>query len=326
MAVVSSGQRVVGSEIDGRIAVRLRDKVEPCRPVPRTIDGSLFHYTTGAGLIGIVSTATLWATACEYLNDPKEWWYGASLAEDALRRLSHDFGGPISGAIEILIASLESVGPGGRMYVTCFCDEGDLLSQWRGYADRGGGYCLELDGQAVQRWADRHEASLIKVEYDPAAQADLLEEHLRSALQVLQEDLAGNSDPENIWQEAANNQLRTVVMPLVTQFKHESFRAEGERRLAYFLGSGGITDDHVQVGHRLGRGFVVPYLPFPFADESAEHRNLGLAANEAALPISSVRCGPTTHPSLGRSGVTSLLERYRYRSVPVEASAVPYRD
>lgn len=33
---------------------------------------SLFHYTTAAGLIGIITTQTLWATHANFLNDSAE--------------------------------------------------------------------------------------------------------------------------------------------------------------------------------------------------------------------------------------------------------------
>ena len=30
-------------------------------------------------------------------------------------------------------------------FVSCFCQSGNLLSQWRAYADKGGGYCIGFD-------------------------------------------------------------------------------------------------------------------------------------------------------------------------------------
>jgi hypothetical protein len=145
-------------------------------------------------------------------------------------------------------------------------------------------------------------------------------------LSKLQEDRSTHDDPEETWQLAAEAQLRVVLLPLILLFKHPSFSAEGESRLAYLLGSVGIANDDRQLKHREGRGFVIPYLPLPFADESAEHIELGYTPEEAALPILSVRCGPTTHASLGKAGVETLMERYRYDDVRVEVSEVPYRD
>jgi hypothetical protein len=322
---VTQEQHESNYRIYSRITSRLRALVKNCRPVPPLIEGSLFHYTTATGLIGIVSTATLWATASEYLNDPQEWKYGAGLAAETLKRLGQDLEGPVLAAAQLLLKSLESPSLGRGWYGVCFCGKQDVLSQWRGYSDRGGGYCLELASSAVQKWAGQHEASLIQVEYNPAVQKGLLEMHIRCALSKIQQDLSANSDPEKIWQEAAETQLRTVVLPLILRFKHSAFESEGEFRLGYFLGSAGIQDEYRQIEFRPGKGFVIPYLPLAFADQSEGHADHCYAPAERALPILSVWCGPTTHSSLGISGVEALMERYGYE-VPVNLSSVPYRD
>src|SRR4051794_188276 len=44
----------------------------------------LYHYTTAAGLIGIVQSQTLWATNAEFLNDAQELLCGRPQVRDAL--------------------------------------------------------------------------------------------------------------------------------------------------------------------------------------------------------------------------------------------------
>jgi hypothetical protein len=41
----------------------------------------LFHYTSQAGLLGIITSNVLWATNVLYLNDSSELAYGLSIAE-----------------------------------------------------------------------------------------------------------------------------------------------------------------------------------------------------------------------------------------------------
>jgi hypothetical protein len=44
----------------------------------------LYHYTTAAGLMGIVQSRTLRATNAEFLNDAQELQFGRSRLRDAL--------------------------------------------------------------------------------------------------------------------------------------------------------------------------------------------------------------------------------------------------
>src|SRR6476646_1334832 len=45
----------------------------------------LYHYTTLAGLQGIVETNAMWATDTRYFNDAKEFTYSKEVIETALR-------------------------------------------------------------------------------------------------------------------------------------------------------------------------------------------------------------------------------------------------
>ena len=46
---------------------------------------TLFHYTTAAGLLGILGSSSLWATDLRFLNDAQEAVYARELFVEALR-------------------------------------------------------------------------------------------------------------------------------------------------------------------------------------------------------------------------------------------------
>lgn len=46
----------------------------------------LYHYTSPAGLIGIVETKRLWASSIQHLNDSTEFKHAASLVDHLLDR------------------------------------------------------------------------------------------------------------------------------------------------------------------------------------------------------------------------------------------------
>jgi len=104
----------------------------------------IYHYTTISGLIGIVTHCELWASDSQFLNDGTELSYASNIFFAEVQKLNlalvEDGGG-----YSLAGSSLEEF----RMFITCFCEDRDLLSQWRGYgADQG--YALGFDTDQLQ--------------------------------------------------------------------------------------------------------------------------------------------------------------------------------
>src|SRR3569623_156181 len=94
------------------------------------VPDTLYHYTTFDGLHGILRSDALWATFSRALNDGTEGSYGRISLRNS----------------NILPARMDrpmgcEVGP-ASVFVTCFCEDPDLLSMWRSYSAQGGGFCL----------------------------------------------------------------------------------------------------------------------------------------------------------------------------------------
>src|SRR5260370_25611704 len=127
------------------------DQLTGAWPGPPAYDSAfsgkeLFHYTTVDGLKGIIEENCIWATAASYLNDATEIEYGCALLDgvfqdwqdanekkiealglQVLSELRNTFKDPLS-------KSAMTTG----IYVTCFCERDNLLSQWRAYGQKGG--------------------------------------------------------------------------------------------------------------------------------------------------------------------------------------------
>jgi hypothetical protein len=104
----------------------------------------IYHYTSIQGLIGIVTRQEFWASDCQYLNDGAELSYARDMYFDEVEKLGlpplEEGGGYAQAG-----PSLESF----RAFIVCFCEDGDLLSQWRGYgADQG--YALGFDTEGLR--------------------------------------------------------------------------------------------------------------------------------------------------------------------------------
>src|SRR6266540_4888350 len=112
------------------------------------------------GLLGILRGSAIWATDLRFLNDAQEAIYAHELFVEAVRSVDnptlqpghflHDvarsFGEEFAGYKELVSKDLLS--PNFPVYVTCFCESGDLLSQWRAYGSDHG-YAIEVKADAL---------------------------------------------------------------------------------------------------------------------------------------------------------------------------------
>jgi hypothetical protein len=135
----------------------------------------LYHYTDLNGLIGIVEKHDLWLTHSRYSNDDEEMTHGFSIVMATIKRAVSSAAYDLQ-YLEIL-ENLISVPEG--VYICCFCEKDNLLSQWRGYGANGIGVNLQF---APDKFADiagpDNPHGLLrfwKVFYRPGIQADIIE-------------------------------------------------------------------------------------------------------------------------------------------------------
>src|SRR4051812_23751258 len=99
----------------------------------RKPSGTLYHYTTQSGLIGIIRSRELWATDSQYLNDVKEYAHAFDLAGAVIsRRLSLATDHATVRVLKDMKLGLQNA-PVPDVYVCSFSEERDSLSQWRAY-------------------------------------------------------------------------------------------------------------------------------------------------------------------------------------------------
>lgn len=274
------------------------DKDTPAAPT------TLWHYTDAGGLQGILTSQRLWATDARFLNDAVEISYGAEVFGSALmaydvspfQAAAADYVNQIRDPNRRLIANYfnEAV----RVFAACFCEEPDLLSQWRAYsgADQAGGYALGFEPKApIHAWPQAapggHGLALRRVLYDPAEQMAEATALIDALVHVL--DLA----PTSLSTRAAfDTWLADGAVEFASWCKHPSFHEEREWRVIYV-----VRDDTVplDVDHRPSRGVLIPYVRLELPR--------GVGARPDDLPIIEVRCGPSRQPERKKAGVRSLL-------------------
>ncbi len=100
----------------------------------------LFHYSSMEGFLGIASSKAIWASDMLSLNDASEASYPYEVIAEAFENQTSVMLDAHRQAFKTQLTEYLF-----RMYtpfVTCFCEDGDLLSQWRGYGGNGEGFAI----------------------------------------------------------------------------------------------------------------------------------------------------------------------------------------
>ena len=104
--------------------------------------GTLYHYTSLSGLLGILSSGELRASDVRYMNDSAELRHTLDLVTSHVtRRIVAGTDSP--DLLDQFLAWLSHRIVGGSLlFGASFRENGNLLSQWRGYSGHGKGVSL----------------------------------------------------------------------------------------------------------------------------------------------------------------------------------------
>lgn len=265
-----------------------------------------YHFTSAIGMKSILTGGQIWATDIRYLNDSTEFEYLFDLWRSVM---------PLPAELESLYDRLRSIiFDSFRTYVACFCECGDLLSQWRGYAGGSGGYAIgfKWNELKVARTGSWHfERILYREEEQIAIIKDIL-------VQVAQASFDGKA-----FDQLSEQEIRSLALSMAgvshvrlgliaPTLKAPGFREEAEWRA--ILSSEKTFVDEIQF-----RDTAIGLTPFV---------NLDITDPETGRPlVDTIIIGPTPHQTLAESAVRTLLRKLGFgeEDVSVEHSAIPLR-
>ena len=314
----------------------------------------LYHYTRMAGLRGIVETSLFWASHAEYLSDASELGYATALIQEVV---ADEASRVASERIRSLAERPEVVDPlliGLRPFVVCFCENRDLLSQWRGYGTTGPAYALGLDLRSVS--ALRLQSCVLrKVIYSRDEQEALVRSSVHAWADAIEAQVSAGTPEEAIYPYPALWTLQSMLVEQYLCFKNPAFSEEQEWRLIKLVNVREelrYSDDlrrEAEMDERQRRwkaqGIVVPPTPLFATSKSAE--GLSIAFRDSAfgfvpyvnlditgtagvftgrLPLWEVVHGPTAHPDLALASLKLYLEGNSYGfHTEVALSGIPLR-
>ncbi|MCA1490472.1 DUF2971 domain-containing protein [Ensifer sp. NBAIM29] len=273
----------------------------------------LFHYTTFAGFLGIVSGLSMWASCIHYLNDSQEFKHGLAIAKEVAERRLPEAKGARKQLLERLITALEQYSH-GFLYVASFSENGDLLSQWRGYAGSGG-LSLGFDFGTLCEVAKRHGFQLTKCIYDDATKRRLASEIVDEALNLMPSEV--ERDAQEIQGAAYYVVLR--YYQVAAAFKDASFVEENEWRFI----SRYTPMDHPKVKVRATPRMMIPYFDLPLdIGRTREHGNRK-ARKDIGLEL--IVIGPSAEQRLISSAIDVATHGQGVWVTQQRFSQVPYR-
>jgi hypothetical protein len=275
----------------------------------------VYHYTNAAGLLGILSRKELWQGDVEVMNDAQELEFivppivsdltrkadmlWPSVNDDPEQSAEWCRAQIVRMIVGFLTRSIKNAEDETyHVYATCFCEDSDLLSQWRGYAGEGG-YAVGFYAEALKVAATREVEG---VEQSCLARIHYGLDSARAALDALVGNLAMHAKAH--YSVESWHQFMQQVLPLVSTVKHPSFAEEREWRLLSL--SWGLEGD---LEFRAGRLGLIPYRRFPIPVDS----------------VANVTVGPGYHPEVRQASVVQYLRKHGFKDADVRLSNSPLR-
>ena len=275
----------------------------------------MYHYTSQRGLLGIIKTKSLWLTQVACLNDLSEVSHAFSLMKAAILKIKPNEEQPVQMFCDHLINLMDTNSvPRFNIFVISFSENGDLLSQWRGYCSDGG-YSIGFDYETFEKLLTTEgpipnaiDVELGKCIYDPDEQNKIITEILDNTVERYRELIKKSSvsvlDADRI------NIILNYMIPLyrlAPLMKNESFAEEQEWRLIVTL------TKNSDISYREGIKWIIPYY------------KLNMVKSEEFLRVKEIIVGPTLDQFAAINSLERFLQSERVAYGRVTASRIPFR-
>lgn len=326
--------------------------------IPNDIPKTLYHYTDGFGLQGILGpgsgplqvvipdnerskyvdpddytngkAARFWATDVRYMNDTLELRFGLDIVIECLLEASRDES--FASALRKAFAGFAAVFEPDclfswpfRCFAVCFCESGDVLSQWRGYAGGVGGFAIGFPREVLSHYSYGIHRMALGNRDDMPSHALLVrvaygEDAARRQADDLVQGLAAAFAAGKLLTDVDGTPSMTVALRAfhtIAGVKHKAFAEEREWRL--------LAISERQIVKTRGRaGGLVPYM-----DVVVNGRLNPNAEHISEQPVRRIVVGPSPDQKAQVAGVHDLLASrgmWGFRDVEVEPSSAPFRS
>ena len=217
----------------------------------------LYHYCSVETFFQIIKNQTLRLTNIQYMNDSEELHYGL----DQIEKLD-------TNASKSKKEHRDYI----SIYAMCFSEEGDLLSQWRGYGDNAEGVSIGFDfsilkDEKVLQEEDIHRSKISSLEYFHSLQKVIY--NLKDQEKKINEFIKCRKT----FSDQINRVAMKIWSKLISSLKNPNFNEEKEWRFisgvsqrSEFDKSGKLNNKDTSLSFCVTNKNIVPYIDRDFED------------------------------------------------------------
>lgn len=300
----------------------------------------LFHYTSAAGLKGILETQSLWASHALHQNDAEEikLFFDRRLTTIIEEELSAVSTAENQGSIKATAVqfkdSIKKVTLAfNQPYIFSMCGTNDgriaehgLLSQWRGYGKEGG-YALvfETGGFKQQLGRERDRFHYQSMQWANVYYHDEKSANQRVAPEIFQAEMALRAGIREFASNPGEDVMQSTyeaVTTLSCLYKHWGFAEEHEIRVVAIPAHSSVRNAASLDGKpaKPQRTFIRSGCPIPYIELLAPPTR---ASPKELLPIRRIIVGPHRDKEQRRDAVQLIIDEVGIQA-EVTISEIPY--
>jgi hypothetical protein len=266
----------------------------------------LFHYTDLEGVKGIFTSRTLWMSKFTASNDISEILLAIEHFQGFVGRKADEFTRDEGDFLREAADQLESFRR-TNVCLASFCEQHDLLSQWRSYGNDGRGIALGFNSARLVELAKRNGLRLLRCVYDPAAHERIASDLVTLLLGSFRS--ARPATPEE--RRSLISQFNSTFLLVAPVIKDHRFAEEQEWRLV----SNPVPFDHPGMIAVLKGNQASVKLTVKLSVDSEAMSNM----------IPRVTIGPTLDPHNVSDAIDVLSQRNGFHISDIGISEIPYR-
>lgn len=225
---------------------------------------TLYHYCSTATFFNIIKNRSIWLSSLQASNDTQE----GRVISTVIARMCKEVGA--DPAVAEYVAHQFRIFEQGDCLGFCMSSEGDMLSQWRGYADDATGVAVGFSSEFTEKISEQKKLhmpiKLSRVIYDSAEQAELLRDQFNPIALAIKngdfQNIGTQSDAlADIFKESDSLLIATAMSCIDISYvtKNPAFQEEREWRL--FKES---EDDYKECSYRVRGDALIPYMEVAF--------------------------------------------------------------
>jgi len=217
----------------------------------------LYHYCSTQAFLSIIQNRSIWLSDADKTNDKMELRFIfkeiKKVIDVAINSYSSQYDDEILcyvketsfKIIENLFNKTAPIVSNGKFFLTCFSEDGDLLSQWRAYANNGKGIAIGFNSNLFAGFANSTSYGFTKIIYNENILCEFLQKAINEPLKWAMDSCIDETTREYDKDDLIF-QIAILIQGIWQEgfvYKHGSFSEEREWRIFRRAQSSNFNDD-----------------------------------------------------------------------------------